>query len=213
MVQTVDLRTGESGWGTATSDPVPDRDRISPPVLDPTDQAPVNPTSISVRLQAGFPLGKVKSHFHNVKIDSPDSSTRVITLADGAVPADRDFELTWTAAAEKTPSVGLFREQVAGSDYLLAYVTPPAVNDAEQKPLPREWSSSSTIPARWAAPRSPKPRPDCSKRSGDCSRTTGSTLSVSITRWTCCFRTWRSPTTSRKPRPSSPRCRRRAAPK
>jgi Ca-activated chloride channel homolog len=80
----------------------------------------------------------VKSHFHNVKIDNPDGSTRVITLADGAVPADRDFELTWTATAEKTPTVGLFREQVAGSDYLLAYVTPPVVNDAEQKPLPRE---------------------------------------------------------------------------
>jgi Ca-activated chloride channel homolog len=25
------------------------------------------------------------------------------------VPADRDFELTWTPAAEKAPSVGLFR--------------------------------------------------------------------------------------------------------
>ena len=80
-----------------------------PPVLDPRDHAPVNPTTISIRLQAGFPLGEVKSHFHNVRIDSPDSSTRVVTL--GAVPADRDFELTWTAAAEKTPSVGLFREQ------------------------------------------------------------------------------------------------------
>jgi Ca-activated chloride channel family protein len=138
VVQTVDLRTGENGWGTATNDPVPDRDRISPPVLDPRDRALVNPTTISIRLQAGFPLGEVKSHFNNVKIESPDSSTRVITLADGAVPADRDFELTWTAAAEKTPSVGLFRERVAGSDYLLAYVTPPVVNDAEQKPLPRE---------------------------------------------------------------------------
>ena len=94
VVQTVDLRTGENGWGTATNDPVPDRDRISPPVLDPRDRALVNPTTISIRLQAGFPLGEVKSHFHNVKIDSPDSSTRVITLADGAVPADRDFELT-----------------------------------------------------------------------------------------------------------------------
>ena len=138
VVQTVDLRTGENGWGTATNDPVPDRDRISPPVLDPRDHAPTNPTTISIRLHAGFPIGEVKSHFHNVKIDNPDSSTRVITLADGAVPADRDFELTWTAAAEKTPTVGLFREQVAGSDYLLAYVTPPVVNDAEQKPLPRE---------------------------------------------------------------------------
>ncbi len=138
VVQTVDLRTGENGWGVASNDPVPDRNRISPPVLDPADHAPTNPTTISIRLHAGFPLGDVKSHFHNVKIDNPDSSTRVITLADGAVPADRDFELTWTAAAEKTPTVGLFREQVAGSDYLLAYVTPPVVNDAEQKPLPRE---------------------------------------------------------------------------
>jgi Ca-activated chloride channel homolog len=138
VVQTVDLRTGDNGWGSASNDPVPDRDRISPPVLDRKDNAPVNPTTISIRLQAGFPVGDVKSHFHNVKIDSPDSATRVITLAEGAVPADHDFELTWTAAAEKTPSVGLFREQVAGNDYLLAYVTPPVVNDAEQKPLPRE---------------------------------------------------------------------------
>ena len=138
VVQTVDLRANDNGWGVATNDPVPDRERISPPALDPRDNAPVNPTTISIRLQAGFPLGEVKSHFHNVKIDSPDSATRVITLADGAVPADRDFELTWSAAAEKTPSVGLFREQVASSDYLLAYVTPPLVSDAEQKPLPRE---------------------------------------------------------------------------
>jgi Ca-activated chloride channel family protein len=138
VVQTVDLRAGDNGWAVAAADPVPDRDRISPPVLDPRDHPPVNPTTISIRLQAGFPLGEVKSHFHNVKIDSPNSSTRVITLADGVVPADRDFELTWTAAPEKTPSVGVFREQVAGGDYLLAYVTPPVVNDAEQKRLPRE---------------------------------------------------------------------------
>jgi Ca-activated chloride channel homolog len=138
VVQTVDLRASDNGWGVTANDPVPDRERISPPVLDPRDNAPVNPTTISVRLQAGFPLGEVKSHFHNVRIDSPDNATRVITLADGAVPADRDFELTWTAAAEKAPSVGLFHEQVAGGDYLLAYVTPPLLNDAEQKPLPRE---------------------------------------------------------------------------
>jgi Ca-activated chloride channel homolog len=138
VVQTVDLRTSDQGWGNASSDPVPDRAAISPPVLDPKASAPINPTTISIRLQAGFPLGEVKSHFHNVKIDSPDSATRVITLADGVVPADHDFELTWTAAAEKAPSVGLFREQVAGHDYLLAFVTPAAVNDAEQKPLPRE---------------------------------------------------------------------------
>ena len=54
------------------------------------------------------------------------------------MPADRDFELTWKPAAEKAPSVGLFREHVGDADYLLAFVTPPALEQAEQKPLPRE---------------------------------------------------------------------------
>jgi Ca-activated chloride channel family protein len=138
LVQSVDIRADGGGWGATKTDPVPDRDRISPRVLDPTENAPVNPTAITVRLQAGFPLGEVKSHHHLVKIESPDSTTRIIKLAEGLVPADRDFELTWKPAAEKAPSVGLFREHVGDADYLLAFVTPPSVEQAQQKPLPRE---------------------------------------------------------------------------
>jgi Ca-activated chloride channel family protein len=138
VVQSVDFRPNGGGWSATSTDPVPDRDRISPQVLDPSQNAPVNPTQITVRLQAGFPLGEVKSHHHVVKIDSPDGGTRVITLAEGPVPADRDFELSWKPAAEKAPSVGLFREHVGDADYLLAFVTPPAIDQAEQKPLPRE---------------------------------------------------------------------------
>lgn len=138
IVQSVDFRQAGSGWGATTSDPVADRDRISPQVLDPAKNAPVNPTSITVRLKAGFALGEVRSHHHNVKIESSDATTRIVTLADGAVPADRDFELTWKPAAEKAPSVGLFREHVGDADYLLAFVTPPSAEQATQKPLPRE---------------------------------------------------------------------------
>ena len=138
LVQSVDLRPGQGGWGVTTTDPVPDRDRISPPVLDPAQHGPVNPTQITVRLQAGFPLGEVKSHHHLVKVEQASDDLRVIKLAEGPVPADRDFELTWKPAAEKAPSVGLFRERVGNADYLLAYVTPPPVEQAEQKPLPRE---------------------------------------------------------------------------
>ena len=138
VVQSVDLRSDGSGWGAATTDPVPDRDRITAPVLDPAEHAPVNPTQITVRLQAGFPLGEVKSAFHAVNMEAPDASTRIVKLAEGPVPADRDFELTWTAAPGKTPSVGLFREHVGDSDYMLAFVTPPALSDAERKPRPRE---------------------------------------------------------------------------
>jgi len=138
IVQSVDFRQDGSGWGATNLDPVPDRDRISPSVLDPAKNAPVNPTSITVHLKAGFALGEVKSHHHNVKVESPDDTTRIVTLADGAVPADRDFELTWKPAAAKAPSVGLFRERVGDADYLLAFVTPPSADQATQKPLPRE---------------------------------------------------------------------------
>ncbi|MDE2378795.1 MAG: marine proteobacterial sortase target protein [Bradyrhizobium sp.] len=138
VVQGVDFRPDGSGWGSTTTDPVPDRKRISPPVLHPAKHPPINPTSITVRLQAGFALGEVRSHHHAVKIDDRDATSRVVTLADGAVPADRDFELTWKPAAEKAPSVGLFREHVGDSDYLLAFVTPPALERTAERPLPRE---------------------------------------------------------------------------
>jgi len=137
IVQSVDMRADDGGWGSAT-DPMPDRDRITPEVLDPALHGPVNPTSITVHLNAGFALGDVKSPFHAVKIDSPDATSRVIRLADRQVPADRDFELTWKPAAEKAPSVGLFREHVGEADYLLAFVTPPSVEQAERKQLARE---------------------------------------------------------------------------
>jgi Ca-activated chloride channel homolog len=138
IVQSVDMRADNGGWGSTSSDPLPDRNRITLEVLDPALHGPVNPTSITVHLNAGFPLAEVKSAHHAVKIESPDSTSRVIRLAEGAVPADRDFELTWKPAAEKAPSVGLFREHVGDADYLLAYVTPPTVEQAVRKPLPRE---------------------------------------------------------------------------
>ena len=45
IVQSVDFRPDGSGWGATKTDPVPDRDRISPPVLDPAKDTPVNPAS------------------------------------------------------------------------------------------------------------------------------------------------------------------------
>ena len=141
VVQTVDLRDGApgsgNGWGSV-SDPVPDRDRITSPVLDPRDNAPINPVAITVRLQAGFALGEVKSPHHQITVEQPADDTRVIKLADKVVPADSDFELTWTPAATAAPSVGLFREHVGDADYVLAFVTPPALADATRQPRPRE---------------------------------------------------------------------------
>ena len=137
LVQTVDFDAQGRGWGKV-ADPVPDRARIEPPVLDPRVDAPVNPVAIKVNLQAGFPLGEVTSHHHAIKTEAPTEDTRLITLDDKVVPADLDFELTWKPAATTAPSVGLFREHVSDSDYILAFVTPPALVDAEQQARPRE---------------------------------------------------------------------------
>jgi Ca-activated chloride channel homolog len=130
-VQTVDV--GRGGWGRV-NDPVPDRDRITPPVLDPAAEPPTNPVAITVLLNAGFPLGEVKSHHHAVTIDAPADDIRLIRLDNHVAPADRDFELTWTPAAAAAPSVGLFREHLGNADYVLALVTPPPLGDAERQP-------------------------------------------------------------------------------
>jgi Ca-activated chloride channel family protein len=139
IIQSVDL--GRGGWGQANepaNDPVPDRDRITAPVLDPRVEPPTNPVAITVHLNAGFPLGEVKSHHHTVRIDAPSDDVRIIRLDGHVTPADRDFELTWTPAAAAAPSVGLFREHVGSADYLLALVAPPLLTGAQKEALPRE---------------------------------------------------------------------------
>lgn len=108
-------------------DPVPDRARISPPVLDPALSSPTNPVAVTVRLQAGFPVGDVRSATHAIRVTETGPEARTVTLADGVVPADRDLELTWAPVPSRVPGLGLFRETVAGRTYLLAAVSPPAI--------------------------------------------------------------------------------------
>jgi Ca-activated chloride channel homolog len=135
VVQTVDFKADGTGV-LKTNDPVPDRERISPPVLDPRVNDPTNPVSISVQLNAGFDLGAVKSSYHKIITKKVDEDSEVLTLGDSEVPANKDFELTWTAKGE-APQVGLFTETINGKDYLLATVTPPSIENAA-KPMPRE---------------------------------------------------------------------------
>jgi Ca-activated chloride channel homolog len=125
ILQTVDFKA--DGTGVLKSvDPVPDRDRITPPILDPRKSSAVNPVSISVQLNAGFDLADVKSSYHTIATKVIDADSQVIGLGEGEVPANKDFELTWTAKGE-APQVGIFKEAVKGKDYLLATVTPPSI--------------------------------------------------------------------------------------
>ncbi|RDJ11346.1 marine proteobacterial sortase target protein [Rhizobium grahamii] len=136
IVQTVEFNNG-AGFATPV-DPVENREKIESPILDPRENAKINPIALTVDLKAGFPLGDVKSSFHHVDIKQDGDQNRVISLKGESVAADKDFELTWKAAPGKTPSAGLFREVVNGKTYLLAFVTPPATPDASQPTAKRE---------------------------------------------------------------------------
>ena len=127
---------GQSGWGKV-KDPVPDREKISTPVIDPDNSQPINPVTLTVRLAAGFPLGRVTSQFHKIIDKQIDDSTRILTLDAGEVPADRDFELTWKASGE-APTAALFTENIGGNSYILAYLTPPTIDVSKLPKINRE---------------------------------------------------------------------------
>jgi len=104
---------------------VSDAARITPPVLRP-EAGPINPVSIRVELDAGVPIAKVASSYHPVDIRQVSDSKREIALAEGAVPANKDFELTWAPQSGTAPQVAWFTEQKDGRHYGLLMVLPPA---------------------------------------------------------------------------------------
>ncbi len=123
------------GWAMDT-DQVPDASRITPPVADPAD-GPLNPVSLTVLLDAGLPLKEVRSHYHPM-IETRESDERVVLkLAQGPVPADRDFLLSWRPQAGMQPRAALFKEHWQADDYALLLLMPPD-QEPEAQRLSRE---------------------------------------------------------------------------
>ena len=116
---------------------VADAGLISPPVLRPgTEGERENPVSIRVELEAGFPLAELRSPFHRVDVRQSDASRRVVSLSDGATPANRDFELDWSPVPGALPQASWFVEEKDGKHFGLLMVLPPTA--ARAAPLPRE---------------------------------------------------------------------------
>ena len=124
------------GWSPNT-DQVPDAARITPPVLNPDKHAPTNPVHLKVVLDAGVPLARVDSPYHPIVMRETDGGSRIVELAAGEVPANKDFELTWTPAAGHVPQAALFSELRGDKHYALLMVLPPAKEVAAAR-LPRE---------------------------------------------------------------------------
>lgn len=103
---------------------VPDAEEIYSPIHDPK-QGYINPLSLTIALNPGFATEEVKSLYHPITIQPGEGHQQFITLADGAVPADRDFVLEWRPAAGAGPTTSLIAEQVGSDTFLHGTVFPP----------------------------------------------------------------------------------------
>jgi Ca-activated chloride channel family protein len=130
---------GESGAGrSVNTDQVPDAARITPPVAPPQGGLR-NPVAITVELSPGFLLSGIESPYHEIVVDESADRRYLVTLADGPVPANRDFVLVWTPDVAATPGAAVFAERKGDRIYAQVMVLPPmpAAGDAATR-LPRE---------------------------------------------------------------------------
>jgi Ca-activated chloride channel family protein len=116
------------------TDQVADADRITPIVALGKK---VNPVSLHIELDAGFPLETLTSPYHATEHKAHGPGQYTITLSSGSVPADRDFELKWKPELGFAPKAALFREQVGNENYYLLMMLPPS-QERKTHVLPRE---------------------------------------------------------------------------
>ena len=123
-----------TGWAINT-DQVPDASRITPHVLHP-ESGKINPVNLKITLDAGLPLPRIESPYHNIVIKKEKPSLYKITLHEENIPADRDFELVWRPDKHDAPQAALFTEQNEGDTYALIMMLPP--DQPQNKMLKRE---------------------------------------------------------------------------
>lgn len=108
------------------------------PVKDPAVAPPGNPVTLTVNLDAGMKLLSVASDSHTVGIERTGDGRRRVALDDKAVPADRDFTLTWTPALTAEPLVAAFRERIGEDVFVTALIMPPAPKQDTGTDRPRD---------------------------------------------------------------------------
>jgi len=107
-----------------------------PPARDPAREE-VNSVSLQVRINSGFPLGKVTSDTHEIALRRTGDATAVVALHQGLVPADRNFELAWKPKGTSSPFTAAYQEDPGEHSYVTAMLMPPK-NEAALAPVSRE---------------------------------------------------------------------------
>jgi Ca-activated chloride channel family protein len=103
-----------------------------------TSETPVNPVYLHVSLDAGIPLERLESTYHDIEIKQTDAHRFSIALVSEKVFADRDFELVWSPELDHQPQSLVFTELHEGYEYALLSVLPPGLDSLGQQLLPRD---------------------------------------------------------------------------
>jgi Ca-activated chloride channel family protein len=111
-----------TGWSADTSQ-VPDASRSTPPVLHP--EGAINPVTLAIELNTGFPLARVESPSHPITVEGDGAGNANIGFAKGSEPAQRDFVLAWSPRVGDAPRAALFTEELGDQTYALLMVMPP----------------------------------------------------------------------------------------
>ena len=90
--------------------------------------------AITLDLDPGLPLSRVESSTHALTIKR-QGMRYSITLANGRVPANRDFALEWTPVLGDAPASAMLTQTVNGETYAMIMMLP---NGRLANPLPRE---------------------------------------------------------------------------
>ncbi|HLK08177.1 MAG TPA: VIT domain-containing protein [Candidatus Angelobacter sp.] len=120
------------------SDQVPDASRISPPVAGVhTDDATAgHDVSMEVNLAAGVPVGDVASTSHKIFADRTGADSYHVTLADQAVPPNKDFILKYKVAGSGISDAILTHADKTGGYFTL--ILQPPDRPQEKALVPRQ---------------------------------------------------------------------------
>jgi Ca-activated chloride channel family protein len=116
---------------------VPDADRITPPVT-PEGTRAGHDISITVNLNAGFPLRRIDSKQHAVEVDYPqaDKTRAVIKLKQQQTIPNKDFVLVYETAADEIQDALLAHTDQRGKFFTLVLQPPKRVRS--QLIVPKE---------------------------------------------------------------------------
>jgi Ca-activated chloride channel homolog len=116
----------------AFNKPIAPSPMLIQPILEP-GKGLRNPVDIRIKLVTGFSLETIASLYHSVNVSKPDDSGYSITLANGPVPADRDFVMVWKPAPRGLSDVSVLIEEKKNVYYSLAMIIPPKEKYAVSK--------------------------------------------------------------------------------